>query len=731
MNPMASQLSRGVLLAALYFAGAAIAVLYLRTPTDVALFWPAAGIGFAAVLRFGSPYVLSVIAGQLLLHLLLAPVPLLFLPFSLASNAIAIWVAARYVRATHPRLRLRTETGWTLLRAGGLLCTTSAGLGSIGLVVAGMVPLHDWPRAFLQWLLADLLGVTALTPTMLLLFGAAQEDLTLASPQSPARLRERVVWLLLMLLLLSGGMAFPERDSFYPLALAALPLALLLWSAARFSPAFTAVATSLVTMLLALVLGLGIGPPGFHRPHSLQDTALLMGSLVVLSVIPILLAASYHERRQAMAALQHRTMVDPLTGLLNRDAFEEQARARLAHSQGPLSLLYIDLDNFKLVNDAASHAAGDEVLRQVARLIQNTFAPNALLAHSGGDEFTVLLEAAAEQASVPARRLLASIEALRVGWQDASLRTTASISLATSLPPHAAFHELLSRVDAACQQAKDLGGNRLLVVAEDDESLRTRNRMMRTALDARDALERRQIELWCQSIVPLTSPPNPRQLHFEVLLRWRDADGTLHPPANLVAAAERFRLGPRLDRHVINATLAWLDQHPDAAARVAHCGLNLGGATLVDEEFGDYLAGRLSRSKLRAEQLCFEITETNVVRDLSLARQFIQRMRTLGCRFALDDFGTGFCSFSYLRDLPVDYLKIDGSFVRDLTTSPLSESVVRAITDIAHLLGMRAVAEQAENEAQLALLRALKVDFAQGYVFQRPLPIAEFFSQSS
>jgi len=260
---------------------------------------------------------------------------------------------------------------------------------------------------------------------------------------------------------------------------------------------------------------------------------------------------------------------------------------------------------------------------------------------------------------------------------------------------------------------------------------------MHSAIAVREALDQGRFALWCQPIVDLRHPGAP-QSHFEVLVRWLDSEGRLRPPAELVAAAERYRLGPRLDRYVLDATLAWLARHPDAVAQVDQCSINIGGTTLVDEDFGDYFVARLRRGPLRPEQLCLEITETSVVRDMTRARRFIGRLRDLGCRFALDDFGTGFCSFGYLRDLDVDYLKIDGSFVRDLdaSTDPgslddggsLSEAVVRSITEIAHVLGKRAVAEQAETELQLQHLRAIGVDYAQGYVFQRPQPVETFFA---
>ena len=720
-GPVAAAM-RGVLLTGLYFAGAAIALLYLRMPGDVTLFWPAAGIGYALVLRYGLRYAPAIPAAQLLLHLLVVPVPLAFLPFSICANFLGTVAASAYVARRQPRLRLRISDGFLLLRGALLLCLVSALTGTVGMFIAGMAGTDALPRVFLQWALGDLLGVTATTPCLLLLFA---RHLRIAPPMpTTASVRERAAWVVVMLLALAGGMLVVRGGSMYPLSMATLPLALLLWSAVRYPPLFTATAAMAVTVLLGLTLGIGLG--GFERPERLGDTLQVMGTLAVNSVIPILLLASFHERAETMTALHVRATFDPLTGLLNRDAFEERARARLAASSAQQTLLYVDLDNFKLVNDATSHAAGDEMLRHVAGLVREAFGEGALAAHSGGDEFTILAPQDADAAAAAGRGLLKRIEDMRVAWQGGNLRATASIGMARSQPPHASFDELLSRVDTACHEAKELGGNRLLAAGQNVESLRSRRRMMRNAVSAREALDQRRFELWCQPIVDLRAP-GAAQAHFEVLLRWRDGDGRLRPPAGMIAAAERYRLGPRLDRYVLDAVLDWFDAHPQAAPQVEQCGINLGAATLVDEQFADDVTERFRRSRLQPRQLCLEITETSVVRDLTRTRHFIARMRELGCRFALDDFGTGFCSFSYLRDLQVDYLKIDGSFVRGLAASTLSEAVVRSITEIAHLLDMRAVGEQVETATQLEQLHALRVDCAQGYVFQRPMPIDAFF----
>jgi diguanylate cyclase (GGDEF)-like protein len=726
MQARLASVLRGALLTGLYFAGAVIAVFYLRTPADVTLFWPAAGIGLAAVLRYGLWQTLTIPIAMLLLHLFVVPVSPLFMVYSLASNALATLLAGWYVHRGHERNRrihLRSSDGFLLLRGGVLLCVASAAIGSAGMLHAGMAPAADIPRVFLQWALGDLLGVTCLGPLLLYLFYRRPGGVS--HVRYPVDHYEVAGWSLLVALMLGLVFVVGKLGSQYPLALASLPLGLLLWSAVRYPPLVTLTGTSIVIICISLMTGLGMG--GFERPQSVHDGMLVMAMLVMYSIIPVLLLASRHEHAQATAALHQRATRDTLTGLLNRDAFEEQARAQLAESNGTLTLLYTDLDHFKLVNDSASHVAGDEMIRGVAALFRDEFGEDTLIARTGGDEFAVLATMDERAASTRARRLLSAIEKLRVAWLGQNLGTTASIGLATSQPPHLAFDELLSQTDAACFAAKELGGNRSFAAASNPDEIRQRTRAMHTAIAAREALDQRRFALWCQPIVDLRNP-GAVQSHFEVLVRWLDTDGNLRPPAELVAAAERYRLGPRLDRYVLDATLAWLEQHPEAAAQVEQCSINIGGTTLVDEDFGDFVAARLRRSPLRAEQLCLEITETSVVRDMTRARRFISHMRDLGFRFALDDFGTGFCSFGYLRDLDVDYLKIDGSFVRDLDNAGLSEAVVRSITEIAHVLGKRAVAEQAETELQLQHLREIGVDYAQGYVFQRPRPIVDFFA---
>ncbi|MFS8136617.1 MAG: putative bifunctional diguanylate cyclase/phosphodiesterase [Thermomonas sp.] len=715
---------RGALLTGLYFAGAVLSVFYLRTPADVTVFWPATGLGYAVVIRYGLGYAVIIPIAMLLLHVFVMPVPAEFVPYSLGSNTVAALVAGWYVRrrTASRRIHLRTSDGLMLLRGGVLLSATSACIGTFGMLQAGMAPVADAGRIALEWALGDLLGIASVSPLLLYLF--FNDGTNPALRVQPASRVEIAAWAMMLVGILGVVHVVGQLGTHYPLALASLPLSLLLWSAVRYPPLLTLLATTAVIICVSVMIGMGFG--GFERPQTLHDSVLMMSMLVLYSIIPALLLASRQENAHARAALQQRATRDTLTGLLNRDAFEEKARQILAASNETITLLYVDLDHFKLVNDSATHVAGDEMIRRVAGLLRDEFGEDTPLARTGGDEFAALLPMDERTANTRARRLLTAIEGLRVAWQGQNLGTTGSIGLATSTAPHMTFDELLSLTDAACFAAKELGGNRSFAAASNPDDIRVRTRAMHSAMAAREALDQHRIALWCQPIVDLRNP-QALSSHFEILVRWLDSDGNLRPPAEMIAAAERYRLGPRLDRYVLDATLAWLEQHPETCAQVELCSINIGGTTLVDEDFGDYFAARLRRSTLKPEQLCLEITETSVVRDMTRAKRFINRVGNLGCRFALDDFGTGFCSFGYLRDLDVDYLKIDGSFVRDLDNGGLSEAVVKSITDIAHVLGKRAVAEHAETESQLQHLRRLGVDYAQGYVFQRPQPIDTFF----
>ena len=726
MGARGASLIRWGLLTGLYFAGTVVASLYLRTPQDITLFWPSAGIGYALVLRYGIRASAVIPVGILLLHLLVVPVPPLFVPFSVGSNLFGAIAAGLYVRHRHPQaLRLVSADGLLLLRGGVLLAIVSTAIGCTGLAVAGMVPLPAVGDAVPLWFLGDLLGATSTAPGLLLLFAHRDGEHPLARVRGGPGRAERAAWLLALCVSLSLLFITGRAGSPYALGLVSLPLAVLMWSAVRLSPLWTTIATFATVLFLSLTTGLGLG--SFIRPASPTDASLLMFLLCLISVLPLLLSASDHEKRLAGAALYRRATRDPVTGLLNRAAFAERARQRLATSDLPLALLHLDLDQFKLVNTSAGHAAGDELLRNVASVLQAEAGTEALTARVGGDEYAVLAPADDVASATLARRLLEAIEGLRPAWNGNMLAITTSIGIVPSRRPHADLDTLMSLSAAACAAAKEHGGGRFRIALPDSDEARLRTAGMRSAMRVRTAIEERRFVPYCQSIVPLGAGDD-RGRHFEVLLRMVEADGSILPPEEFIAAAERYQLGPRLDRHMVDLVLDWLEQHPDTIDGIGLCCINLGGATLVDDEFREALHARLRRGDFPPERLCLEITETSVARDRGRAQRFINRMRELGCHFALDDFGTGFCSFSYLRDLDVDFLKIDGSFVREMDSSALAGAVVRSITDIAHVLGKRAVAEHVEDLRQRDALAAIGVDYVQGYAIDRPVPIEAYFA---
>jgi len=298
----------------------------------------------------------------------------------------------------------------------------------------------------------------------------------------------------------------------------------------------------------------------------------------------------------------------------------------------------------------------------------------------------------------------------------------------TLRPSQSDFAALLSQADAACFTAKELGGNRVFISSQTETQSQDRTEAMRWAVRIRDALNQNLFELDCQSIISLKNP-GERGRYFEVLVRMRDPVTQQRLlPGYFIPAAERFHLGTQIDRHVVELVLNWMEKHPEAAETVSGCSINLTAASMVDESFSQFLKTRILTSSFSARKIIFEITETSAVRDLSRAQNLINDMRALGCRFALDDFGTGFCSFNYLRNLDVDYFKIDGSFVRDLQSSSLSTAVIKSITDIAHVLNKKTTAEHCESEALAEILLSLNVDYAQGFGIHKPEPIDEYFS---
>ncbi|MEQ8661867.1 MAG: EAL domain-containing protein [Gammaproteobacteria bacterium] len=418
--------------------------------------------------------------------------------------------------------------------------------------------------------------------------------------------------------------------------------------------------------------------------------------------------------------LTHQAAHDTLTGLCNRGEFERRLQALVADQAArtrPHALCYIDLDQFKLVNDTCGHMAGDALLRRLGRELARHVRRDDVLARLGGDEFGILMhDTALNDSMALVERLREAIEAFSFRWEARTFKISASFGVTIIKDDGATMHDLLRDADSACYMAKDRGRNRVHVHVDDDATMARRRDQMSWVGRLEAALEEGRLRLARQ---PIVASDDRSVHHWEVLLRLEDEDGDIVLPGRFLPAAERYGLMPRIDRYVVDRVLA----HVEAVDRGDSIyAVNLSAASLGDERFVRFLREVIAASGC-ADRLCFEITETFAIANLREVTDMVADLRALGARFSLDDFGTGMASFDYLRSLPVDYLKIDGSFIRDIDSNPFSHAVVRAANDIAHLMGMRTVAEFVETAPVIALLRDLGIDYLQGYAFGKP----EFF----
>ena len=431
--------------------------------------------------------------------------------------------------------------------------------------------------------------------------------------------------------------------------------------------------------------------------------------------------------RAATAKLSWQASHDSLTGLLNRNGFDEalrQAWAGVQVEEGARHcLLYLDLDQFKVVNDTSGHQAGDELLRQLSARMRQTLRGSDILARLGGDEFGVLLSHCdAETGEILGEKLRRMIENHRFNWDGRMYQVGASIGLVEIDGHWPDTAHLMSAADAACYAAKDAGRNKVRLYRHGDEDVVRRRGEMEWVGRLNRAMEEDRLMLYYQPIVALAG--GDMAPHYELLLRLEDGGEPIRPMA-FIPAAERYQLMPQLDRWVIEHALSHCAEGIGRATESGSIiGINLSGASLSDSQFQAFIRDILGRHPGAASRLCFEITETAAMSNLDAVLGLIQDLRALGCQFALDDFGSGLSSFAYLQSLSVDYLKIDGAFVRDMARNPVDAAMVEAIAKVARIMGIRTVAEFVEDEETARALKALGVDYAQGNHFSEPRPLA-------
>lgn len=433
------------------------------------------------------------------------------------------------------------------------------------------------------------------------------------------------------------------------------------------------------------------------------------------------------ERREMLAMVQHHARHDDLTGLANRREFEQKLSklfeyAKERHTEHVL--LYLDLDQFKVVNDTCGHMAGDELLRQLAALTREKIRHGDTFARLGGDEFGVLIaDCPIERGLEIAEELRATVAGFRFYWKERSFEIGVSIGACAITAESQSPAAILSNADAACYVAKDKGRNRVqLFFGGRDCSLKRAE--MDWVARLNQAMQENRLRLYYQKIVPVNGP-NGGSERFEVLLRLIDETGNVVAPGAFLPAAEKYNLMPALDRWVVRHLLSGNDEfhrRVSAGGNIS-CAINLSGASLNDEQFPAFLREQIAASHVPPQTLCFEITETVAISNMRRVAAFMRELKAIGCGIALDDFGSGMSSFGYLKALPIDYLKIDGTLVRSIVHNRIDLTMVEAINRIGHVIGAKTIAEFVEHEEILKRLKEVGVDYAQGFGLHKPEPL--------
>ncbi|MDA0120575.1 ABC transporter substrate binding protein [Vibrio sp. T11.5] len=431
------------------------------------------------------------------------------------------------------------------------------------------------------------------------------------------------------------------------------------------------------------------------------------------------------ETKKLAEQLEYQARHDLLTGTFNRNHFEMELAKSLLEVESYTrthAMLYLDLDQLKVLNDTAGHEAGDTAIQFCASMLEEVLPYNAILARMGGDEFAVLLKDCTERdAKNVANTIVMTLGEQPFVWDDIRLNMTCSIGI--RLIDHTADSPQMvhAQADTACHAAKEEGRNRYNLYCQDDADLRRREQEMECVSIVHKALANDRIELFAQQIIALNQ--DDTLMHFEILIRIRNAEGEYISPGIFMPASERYNIAQLLDKQVVTQTLDWLAANPVALANLGMCSINLSGHSMGNKEFIAFLLDKLQYSSVPCEKICLEITETAAMSNMNQAIDLFSQFKQLGCKIALDDFGSGLSSFGYLKKLPVDIVKIDGLFVRDIDVNEVDHLMVRSINDLAKQMGKKTVAEFVENNRIIDLLVELGVDYAQGYVIGKPKPL--------
>jgi diguanylate cyclase (GGDEF)-like protein/PAS domain S-box-containing protein len=431
------------------------------------------------------------------------------------------------------------------------------------------------------------------------------------------------------------------------------------------------------------------------------------------------------QRKKSDMSLAYLATHDALTGIYNRQEFENKLRNALLHApmqQTELTLLYIDIDQFKVVNDTCGHKAGDLLLKQLADMLSKIVAQQGILARLGGDEFGILLQGDdAQNTYMLANKLLIGVQEFRFTWEKQIFTLCVSIGQVSWQPQISNYEQLLSMADSACYMAKELGRNQIHTYSAEDQHMLRYESELAWLSQIQHALQNDTFELFFQKYLPMTKVENGH--HYEILLRMRDDNNELILPSVFLPAAERYNLSPRIDRWVIETYFQWLVHNPLHQQALFRCNINLSGHSLGDKDLKLFILNAFEKYAVPYDKICFEITETMAILKMDETLEFINTFRQLGCKFALDDFGSGFSSYNYLKNFPVDQVKIDGHFVKDILIDTVDLAMVKSIKDVATAMGIETIAEFVESKEIMVQLGKMGVDFAQGYGVDKPSTI--------
>ena len=444
----------------------------------------------------------------------------------------------------------------------------------------------------------------------------------------------------------------------------------------------------------------------------------ILGAIIILRDVT--------EMRSMEKRLSYQASHDALTGLINRREFEIRLKQTIRNAQSERmshSICFLDLDKFKVINDTSGHAAGDEFLKQISRTIQNNLRHTDVLARLGGDEFGIILDSCSiSRAKTICTQILDTIKNTRFNWGKNAFETGASIGIVPITERTISASDVMSSVDAACYEAKDKGRNRIQVFEPDDADYVKHRAETSWIQKIKSAIFNNHFELYFQEIIPINlTYPTPKTI--EILIRLNDEDKVILPDS-FIPTAERYNMMPLIDEWVITKTFDFLTEYKKEIQSDIRVAINLSGQSLSENSVLNLITNNLRKNdNLKKECICFEITETAAIANMSRAIEFIAKVKQMGCNFSLDDFGSGLSSFSYLKNMPVDNLKIDGVFIRDVVDDPIDRVFVESIHNIGKMMGIKTTAEYVENEDILNCVRSIGIDYAQGYHLARPLPI--------